>query len=85
MELLQRDSRALTRALREAGLELADSDLSFAHNGRNDRPDAGSYTQRAIHLPHPLPAAAPLQDRSPALAGPDGFVSLSDGRMDLRV
>jgi flagellar hook-length control protein FliK len=85
LELLQRDARSLTRALREAGLELADSDLSFAHNGRNDRPDAGSYPQRAINLPHPLPAAASLQDRSPALASPDGFVSLSDGRMDLRV
>jgi hypothetical protein len=85
LELLQRDARSLTRALREAGLELADSDLSFAHNGRNDRPDAGSYPQRAINLPHPLRAAAPLQDRSSALASPDGFVSLSDGRMDLRV
>ena len=85
LELLQRDSRALTRALREAGLELADSDLSFAHSGRNDRPDSGAYTQRAIHLPHPLAAAAPLQDRSPAVAGADGFVSLGDGRMDLRV
>ena len=85
LELLQRDSRALTRALREAGLELADSDLSFAHSGRNDRPDTGAYTQRAIHLPHPLAAAAPLQDRSPAVAGADGFVSLGDGRMDLRV
>ncbi len=42
LELLQRDSRALTRALREAGLELADSDLSFAHSGRNDRPDTGA-------------------------------------------
>jgi flagellar hook-length control protein FliK len=85
LELLQRDSRSLTRALREAGLELADSDLSFAHNGRNDRPDAGSYAQRAINLPHPLAAVAPLQDLSLALAGSDGFVSLSDGRMDLRV
>ena len=85
LELLQRDSRALTRALREAGLELADSDLSFAHSGRNDRPDAGAHTQRAIHLPHPLAAAAPLQDRSPAVAGADGFVSLGDGRLDLRV
>ena len=85
LELLQRDSRALARALREAGLELADSDLSFAHNGRNDRPDAGSYTQRTISLPHPLPAAAPPRDLSLALASPHGFVSLSDGRIDLRV
>jgi hypothetical protein len=85
LDLLQRDSRALTRALREAGLELADSDLSFAHSGRNDRPDTGTYTQREIHLPHPLAAAAPLQDRPPALVSPGGFVSLGDGRMDLRV
>jgi flagellar hook-length control protein FliK len=85
LDLLQRDSRALARALRDAGLELADSDLSFAYNGRNDRPDPGSYAQRMINLPHPFPAAAPLQTLSLALASPDGFVSLSDGRMDLRV
>jgi flagellar hook-length control protein FliK len=85
LELLQRDSRSLARALREAGLELADSDLSFAHGGRDDRPDAGSYAQRAIQLAHPLPAAAPLQELAPALANPHGFVSLRDGRMDLRV
>jgi flagellar hook-length control protein FliK len=85
LELLQRDSRSLARALREAGLELADADLSFAYNERNERPDAGPYAQRAVHLPHPLPAAPPLRDLSPTLARPDGFVSLSDGRMDLRV
>ncbi len=85
LELLQRDSRSLARALREAGLELADADLSFAHNGRHERPDAGAYAQRAFHLPHPLPAAPPLRDLPLTLAGPDGFVSLSDGRMDLRV
>jgi flagellar hook-length control protein FliK len=85
LELLQRDSRSLMRALREAGLELADADLSFAHNGRDERPDAGAYAQRALHLPHPLPAAPPLRDLPLTLAGPDGFVSLSDGRMDLRV
>jgi hypothetical protein len=84
LDLLQRDSRTLARALREAGLELADADLSFTHNGRNDRPDAGSYAQRPTGLPRALPAAAPLQDLSLALAGPGGFVSLSDGRMDLR-
>jgi flagellar hook-length control protein FliK len=85
LDLLQRDSRALARALRDAGLELADSDLSFAYNGRNDRPDGGSYAQRMINLPDPFPAAAPLQALSLALASPGGFVSLSDGRMDLRV
>jgi flagellar hook-length control protein FliK len=85
LELLQRDSRSLARALREAGLELADADLSFAHNGRNDRPDAGANAQRAINLPHLLPAAVPLRDLPLTLAGPDGFFSLSDGRMDLRV
>jgi flagellar hook-length control protein FliK len=85
LELLQRDSRSLARALREAGLELADADLSFAHNGRDERPDAGAYAQRALHLPHPLPAAPPLRDLPLTLAALDGFVSLSDGRMDLRV
>jgi flagellar hook-length control protein FliK len=85
LELLQRDSRSLVRALREAGLELADADLSFAHNGRDERPDAGAHAQRALHLPHPLPAAPPLRDLPLTLTGLDGFVSLSDGRMDLRV
>jgi flagellar hook-length control protein FliK len=85
LDLLQRDSRSLARALREAGLELADSDLSFAHDGRNDRPDTDSQPQRLINLPHPLVAAAQLQDLPLALASADGFVSLSDGRMDLRV
>jgi flagellar hook-length control protein FliK len=85
LDLLQRDSRSLARALREAGLELADADLSFAHNGRNERPDTGAYAQRAVHLPHSPPAGLPLRDLPLTLTGPDGFVSLSDGRMDLRV
>jgi flagellar hook-length control protein FliK len=85
LDLLQRDARTLTRALREAGVELADSDLSFAYNGRNDQSDGGPYAQRTIVLPHALAAPAPLHDPSLALAGPGGFVSLSDGRMDLRV
>jgi hypothetical protein len=85
LDLLQRDARSLARALREAGLELADADLSFAHHGRNERSDAGPYAQRSINLPDGLAAAARLQDLPPALAGRGGFVSLSDGRMDLRV
>jgi flagellar hook-length control protein FliK len=85
LDLLQRDARTLARSLREAGLELADSDLSFASGGRHDRPDAGASGQRAIVVPHPLGAPAPHQDLPLALARPDGFVSLSDGRMDLRV
>ena len=85
LDLLQRDARTLARALREAGVELADSDLSFTSGGRHDRPDAGASGQRAILLAHPFAAPAPIQDRSLAAARPDGFVSLSDGRMDLRV
>jgi flagellar hook-length control protein FliK len=85
LDLLQRDARTLARALRDAGVELADADLSFAHNGRGDRPDAGAYAQRAIGLPRALAAPAPLQDLSRALRGAGGFVSLSEGRMDLRV
>ena len=83
LDLLQRDARALARALREAGLELADSDLSFAASGRDDRPAAGSYAQRTTSLPRALSAgAAEVLPLPPAI--PAGFVSLSDGRMDLR-
>jgi len=85
LDLLQRDARTLARALREAGVELADSDLSFTSGGRHDRPDAGAAGQRAMLLAHPLATPAPLLDGSLAAARPDGFVSLSDGRMDLRV
>lgn len=85
LDLLQRDARTLARALREAGIELADSDLSFAYNGRNDRPDPGPPAQRTIALPHALGELSPVQDLSLAMDKPDGFVSLSDGRMDLRV
>jgi hypothetical protein len=85
LDLLQRDARTLARSLREAGLELADSDLSFAAGGRNDRPDAGHSGQRATVLPHPLATPAPPRDLPLALARPEGFVSLRDGRMDLRV
>jgi hypothetical protein len=84
LELLQRDARTLARAFREAGLQLADSDLSFAYNGRNDRPDAGPYAQRTIVLPHDVAASGPLHTLMQAMAGPDGYVSLRDGRMDLR-
>jgi len=84
LELLQRDARTLARAFREAGLQLADSDLSFAYNGRNDRPDAGPYAQRTIVLPHDVAASGPLHTLMQTMAGPDGYVSLRDGRMDLR-
>jgi hypothetical protein len=85
LELLQRDARSLVRALREAGVELADSDLSFAPGGRHDRPDAGVSGQRPIHLAPPLAPAAPLQDLPFAATPSPGLVSLSEGRLDLRV
>jgi hypothetical protein len=85
LDLLQRDARSLVRALREAGIELADSDLSFTSGDRHDRPDAGVSGQRPIHLAPPLAPAAPLQDLPFAAAPSPGLVSLSEGRLDLRV
>jgi hypothetical protein len=85
LDLLQRDSRTLVRALRDAGLELASSDLSFAHHGRNDDRAARTYAQRAIGLTVSPAAAASLQDLSLMPARRDGFVSLHERRMDLRV
>jgi hypothetical protein len=85
LDLLQRDARSLARALREAGVELADSDLSFASGGRHERPDAGTSGQRATQLAHSLAAPAPLRDRPLPTAQPEGLVSLSEGRLDLRV
>jgi flagellar hook-length control protein FliK len=85
LDLLQRDARSLVRALREAGVELADSDLSFASGGRHDRPDAGASGQRPIHLAPALAPQAPLRNPPFAAAPPHGLVSLSEGRLDLRV
>ena len=85
LDLLQRDSRALTRALREAGLELADSDVSFTSHGRDERPGSGGHAQGSINLPRPSPSMPDWQLLPPLLPGPQGFVSLSDGRLDLRV
>jgi hypothetical protein len=73
------------RALRDAGLEFASSDLSVAHHGRNDDRAAGGYAQRAIGLIVSPSAVASLQDLPLPPAHRDGFVSLQHGRMDLRV
>jgi flagellar hook-length control protein FliK len=85
LDLLQRDVRTLARALREAGVELAESDISFSHSGRGDHGGDGTSAQRAIILPSALVTTAPIQDVPVGFEPLEGFVSLSDGRMDLRV
>lgn len=82
LDLLQRDARVLCRAFREAGVELADSDLAFAQGGRDDR-SAGEET-RAPPLTDQVPEG--FDSLTPALASSAYERSswLTEGRLDVR-
>jgi hypothetical protein len=84
LELLQRDARSLSRAFREAGLELAEGDLSFMSGGRGGATGSGPHAQRGIgsaHLPYAEPRSTAYE---PARRLYESLLSLRDGRLDVR-
>jgi flagellar hook-length control protein FliK len=84
LDLLQRDARGLTRAFREAGVDIDQSALSFAHGGRGghsgDRPgdeQAPPMIAGASEEQRGLPMQAQVAHR--------GLLALWDGRVDVLV
>jgi flagellar hook-length control protein FliK len=79
LEILQRDSASLHRALKDAGLDLGNNSLNFSLKGQ-ERGEGGapSYTPRTSSLRTTETAIA---------AGPHSFTSsrAADGRLDIRV
>ena len=80
LDLLKNDAPALTRALRDAGLNVAQNGLNFSLRGQSQQNRGNSFTPRwaapRIHLSPPAPSA-PAGCR--LLPGP------ADGRLDISV
>jgi flagellar hook-length control protein FliK len=79
LDVLQRDSASLHRALKDAGLDVGNNSLNFSLKGQ-ERGDGGA--------PRYVPRTSPLTATEPAIAaGPHAFTSsrAADGRLDIRV
>ena len=82
LELLQRDSQHLERALKDAGLDLSNNSLNFSLKGEGRQGDrGGASTARARSMPNAVVARAEA-----ANASVSNFNHASgDGRLDIRV
>jgi flagellar hook-length control protein FliK len=84
LDLLQRDARGLTRAFREAGVDIDPSGLSFTHSGRGGHSgDRGGDLQdpAVLTVAPDEPDGPPVQ----AQAAHRGLLALWDGRVDVLV
>jgi flagellar hook-length control protein FliK len=82
LELLQRDSKILERALRDAGLDLSNNSLNFSLKGQQRQGDGGGASMaRTRSLPHAVVARAEAANASTPIwnHAPDGV------RLDIRV
>lgn len=83
LELLQRDTKALERALHEAGLKMDGNDLSFSlgrQDGRDFAQDLGDSRRSALGA-----AGAEAQAETETEAGPAAQVDTANGLVDLEV
>jgi chemotaxis protein MotD len=83
LELLQKDSTHLERALKDAGLDLSQNGLNFSLKGQQQQGGNGNNTpsQRARNL-----AVRAITAANNAISIlPQGSVSASDTRLDIRV
>lgn len=83
LELLQRDTKALERALHEAGLKMDGNDLSFSlgrQDGREFAEDLGDSRRAAFGA-----GGAEAQDATETEAGPADQVDTANGLVDLEV
>jgi hypothetical protein len=82
LELLQRDSATLQRALRDAGLDLSNNSLNFSLKGQQRQGDGGGASMaRMRSLPDAVVARAEA-----ANASIPNWNHASDGaRLDIRV
>jgi len=82
LELLQRDSQHLERALKDAGLDLSNNSLNFSLKGDGRQGDGGgASTARARSMPNAVVARAEAANAS---ASNFNYAS-GNGRLDIRV
>ena len=82
LELLQRDSATLQRALRDAGLDLSNNSLNFSLKGQQRQGDGGGASMaRMRSLPHAVVARAEAANAST----PIWNHASDDARLDIRV
>lgn len=82
LELLQRDSQHLERALKDAGLDLSNNSLNFSLKGEGRQGDGGgAFTARARSMPNAVVARAEAANASVS----NFNYASGDGRLDIRV
>ncbi len=82
LELLQRDSQHLERALKDAGLDLSNNGLNFSLKGEGRQGDGGSASMaRARSLPNAVVARAEAANASISNIN----YASGNGRLDIRV
>jgi len=82
LELLQRDSQHLERALKDAGLDLSNNSLNFSLKGEGRQGDGGgASTARARNMPNAVVARAEAANASVS----NFNYASGDGRLDIRV
>jgi flagellar hook-length control protein FliK len=78
LDLLQRDSSSLTRALKESGVDLGNTGLSFSLRGQDRE---GGNAQKSFSRGRALSVSAVTE----ASASPSTISNLSSDRLDIRV
>jgi flagellar hook-length control protein FliK len=83
LSLLQKDAPVLTRALREAGLDVSQDGLNFSlrQQGENASGNAGNNGRRGSSRSFPLSASINVD----AAAGSAAYRAAANGRLDIRV
>jgi flagellar hook-length control protein FliK len=83
LSLLQKDAPILTRALRDAGLDVSQDGLNFSlrQQGENLNGSAGNNARRGSSRSLPLVATASIE----ATGGSAAYRGLANGRLDIRV
>ncbi|HTC82743.1 MAG TPA: flagellar hook-length control protein FliK [Rhizomicrobium sp.] len=83
LSLLQKDAPILTRALRDAGLDVSQDGLNFSlrQQGENLNGSAGNNARRGSSRSLPLVATASID----ATGGSAAYRGLANGRLDIRV
>ena len=81
LDLLKTDAPALTRALRDAGLNVAQNGLNFSLRGQSQQNSGNSFTPRSGRAAQSLIATSSIG----SVPGGANYQGPADGRLDIRV
>ena len=81
LDLLKTDAPALTRALRDAGLNVSQNGLNFSLRGQNQQNSGNSFTPRSGRAAQSLIATSSIG----SAPGGANYQGPADGRLDIRV